>query len=84
MELQCTILATCWNIANVCVSNYTLCWRYIYTYLFCIFNPPLPFIADVFFYFIFLFILFDWRGVVASMRWTNKHMKRRLGSRITS
>lgn len=71
MELQCTILATCWNIANVCVSNYTLCWRYIYTYLFCIFPPPFLVSFQLFDVFFPSFLLFDWRGVVASMRWTN-------------
>lgn len=42
---------------------------------FSVFSPLYPFLALFIllmsFSFFFLFILFDWRGVVASMRWTN-------------
>lgn len=64
MELQCTSLATCWNIANVCVPNYTLCWRYIYT--FSVSSPPFLVsfhLVDVFFLLLFILLIGEawWR-----------------------
>lgn len=43
----------------------------VYLYLLCIFIPPFLALFIPSMSFFFFFYTFDWRGVVASMRWTN-------------